>query len=46
MVKGFSDNEVKNARQKTNKYFWINSNRLKYHFSIASHPVFKESRIP
>jgi hypothetical protein len=72
MVKGFSDNKVKDNTQntqikekkglagflkgkkftytlpgkKTNKYFWINSNRLKYHFSIASHPVFKESRIP
>ena len=33
------------ARQKTNKYFWINSNRIKYDFSIASHPLFKESRI-
>ncbi len=75
MVKGFSDNEVKNNTQntqiketkkekkglagflkgkkftytlpgkKTNKYFWINSIRLKLDFDIASHSLFKESRI-
>ena len=26
---------------KTNKYFWINSTRLKFDFDFASHPLFK-----
>jgi len=48
MVKGFSDNEVKNdteikesKKEKKGKYFWINSIRLKYDFNIASHTLFK-----